>query len=258
MEKNGRHGNVKAITEDEYYTIIGDEQYSHDTYHLVRTNMMGQKIAHALMESGVPFDDVNMGWDADQKALYSILLKIRNPNTLPQVFREPEIIALMNAYPAEMFSTTDKKIWKYLKQYSQPYPFSIIKTISRKDIFGELGLWKTIRSDDPLSEANPEYRKKGSRRSKILNALRRGLQLHVRLVRISTIHGAKGGEATKVFLHDAITRDIAHVLDVPYNRPLVEAEANIFFTGATRTLESLFIVNTHNKYRYGMPRLEVE
>lgn len=253
--KSGRAGNLKKISESTYYEMIKNREFVSDTFHLVRTNHQGQKIAYGLMEAGIPFSGI-MGWDEELKALYSLFLKIRKPNQESQVFREPEITALLNAYPADMFRKSNQKIWKDLDQLTQPYMFSQIRNISRKDIFDEPELWKLIRSNDPLSEAEPQYRNAGSRRSKLINALHKGGQLPKEDVVVSTIHGVKGSERSTVFLHDRTRKDTE--FESIYNRTssYAQSEACVFYVGATRSRKSLYIVNNDCKYHYPFPSME--
>jgi len=252
---SGRAGNLKKISESTYYEMIKNREFVSDTFHLVRTNHQGQKIAYALMEAGIPFSGI-MGWDEELKALYSLFLKIRDPNPEEQVFSEQEVIALTSAYPTDMFYSSNAKIWKDLDELTQPYMFSQIRNISRKDIFNEPELWKLICSNDPLSEAEPQYRNEGSRRSKLINALHKGGQLSKEDVVVSTIHGVKGSERSTVFLHDRTRKDTE--FEAIYNRTssYAQSEACVFYVGATRSRKSLYIVNNDCKYHYPFPPTE--
>ncbi len=257
LTKNGKHGTLKLIPESDYYDMIKNRQFVSDTFHLVRTNHQGLKIGIALMEAGIPFSGI-MGWDNELKALYSLFLKIRSSALTEQKFSKSELYALLNAYPHEVFKADIKKIQDYLDELTEPYHFQQIKHIPRNDIYSEPELWKIIQSSDPLSEAEPLYCNPGSRRSKLMNALNNNAQLFTddHDVVVSTIHGVKGSERSTVFLHNNTRKDT--VFDTRFNRTSSHAksEACVFYVGATRSRQSLYIVNNKCKYHYPFPPTE--
>jgi superfamily I DNA/RNA helicase len=248
----GKTGIIKKITENQYYEMIQSRMYTTNTFHLTRTNHQGMKIAFALINAGIPFSGI-LGWDMEQKALYTALLKIRNPDYTSQFFSEAELAALLGAYPSNMFRLSNEKIWEEVKKISPPYPFSYLRKLSQKDIFGKRVLWSLIQSPDPLSEAEPRYSNEGSSRNKIMNALQKGGQLTKEDVVVSTIHGVKGSERTTVFLHNSIRKDTEY--DSLYERmsPKAQAEANVFYVGATRARQALYIVDNDSTYHYPLP-----
>lgn len=252
---NGKRGVVKKIPEAEYYDMIKRRDFVSDTFHLVRTNHEGMKIAYALMEAGIPFTGI-MGWDAEVTALYSLFLKIRNLQADDPIFTKDELTALLLAYPVDMFKTTNKKIWIYLDELTEPYTFSQIQHISRNNIFGKPKLWELIKSSDPLSEAEPHYRNPGNRRSKLINALSKGGQLFNKDVCVSTIHSVKGSERTTVFLHNRTRKDTEFDTIYAKDTSRAQTEANVAYVGATRARQNLYIVNNDCKYHYPFPAVE--
>lgn len=76
-------------------------------------------------------------------------------------------------------------------------------------------------------------------------ALSRGEKLEKPRIRLSTIHGSKGGEAEHVILlPDMARRTYDEMLDNP------EDEARVWYVGVTRTKNKLSIVKPENKLHY--------
>ena len=64
-------------------------------------------------------------------------------------------------------------------------------------------------------------------------------------INVSTIHAVKGGEADVVVMLLDITRSVNQNLD---NNP--DSEHRVFYVGATRAKEKLYVVNSHSKFSY--------
>lgn len=102
------------------------------------------------------------------------------------------------------------------------------------------GLTTDVIWHDALTRLTPEER------AYMLRALRRGEKMTRRpTVRLSTIHGAKGGEAK----HVVLLRDVAWRSYQEAER-LPDDEARVFYVGATRAMERLTIVAPQTRRSY--------
>jgi superfamily I DNA/RNA helicase len=88
-------------------------------------------------------------------------------------------------------------------------------------------------------------------RTYIVAALRRKEKItQTPRIRLSTIHGAKGGEADKVVLFlDVADRSYQYMKDGG-----IEDEARVFYVGATRARQELHIVRPKTRKFFSIPR----
>ena len=76
--------------------------------------------------------------------------------------------------------------------------------------------------------------------------LKRGYDLDKRAsIKLSTIHGAKGGESQNVVLFSDISKRI--IDEMSYNR---DDERRVFYVGMTRAKENLFVVPSTSQYEF--------
>ena len=76
--------------------------------------------------------------------------------------------------------------------------------------------------------------------------IRRGYDLNRKAnLRLSTIHGAKGGESQNVVLFTDISKRIVDEMAV--NR---DDERRVFYVGMTRAKENLFIIPSTSQYEF--------
>ncbi len=252
---SGSDGFVKRITQDSYNHAIS--AFRTNTLHLVRTNKQAIAVANALASAGIPFKGI-LGWEPFELNLFNAIIKVRKASTGQDIsLTKYELDAIIDAYPKEFFRY--KKTWLYDFTYKNPIiPFKSIHRISKKNIMGRRGLWEKINSELILSDLlYPFDNTTGLPYLKLAHALLKiNTEISSITVGVSTIHSAKGGEAQHIFLHDEITRKISKKLYNELDMSQIESEAQVFYVGATRSLQSLFIVESNTKYRYSLPIIE--
>ena len=261
------NGGLKRIMSRTYYDII--KNYAENTLHLVRINDMAKPIALALAASGIPFFGV-YGWTYSQVDFYNCLYKIRTGS--PDVtFTSTDLMFLVKNYPKDFFNTQKMNIEDHCEKHPEDILgiFDVGKYLVH-DLFGHAELFNRIRGGDPLDACLGTLGDvKNLTHMKISQALRHYNQWidldriddpsnEHRLVSIKTIHGAKGGQENNVFLHTGITRRMYNLIyrDYSYSVKSEAAraeEARIFFVGASRTKENLFIVQDDTKHQYILP-----
>lgn len=226
IETNGHEGVISHISHKQYQNhdcIKSNDEIS--TYHLVRSRYQAPAIAALLSSNGVLFSGLH-GWNGDLIKTFNVILKIRNGEPLIR----SDVVSLFHNYPLKYFHASSKF------DFSQE-----IKTMSDKqiaDIHG--GIVKTILFDLVKSDAPLGKSKKSLRQSMINGALTRytyPIKSSDIKTTLETIHGAKGGERDRVFLHTGITPKIKKGM-----RRNPKEEARVWFVGVTRTKNELFIV----------------
>lgn len=257
IETSGKPGLVEKIIESVYYERMGAPAFLSNTKHLVRTNQKGVTVAHALASAGVPFVGI-AGWKKKQIDFYNAIIKVRRAMAGESaVLSADELEEIIDAYPAKHFALKKTKLRERL-EHTKQFKFEDIKHWAMLDIYGKRALWHIIASDAVLSETLKEYQDPESlKHNKIIRALKKnGKQIDNITVAVSTIHSAKGSEAHHVFLHDSITRRIWTKL-YPHPDWVARAEeAQLFYVGASRALQFLFIVEGKGKYRYALSSIK--
>jgi superfamily I DNA/RNA helicase len=66
-------------------------------------------------------------------------------------------------------------------------------------------------------------------------------------IKVSTIHGAKGGEATNVVLF--LNQTANTIKGAKKSQPKQEEEFRVWYVGITRTMENLFLIKSKNKLK---------
>lgn len=255
IKTTDKPGVLKNVTETAYYERL--PAFRENTMHLVRINEMGVKIAGALEYAGIPFTGI-MGWGQSQINLFNVLLKVRKcinkeMNGETQ-FTPDEADMLINVYPKDCFARKKADLRKKLDK-NNALTFRQLSRWSPFNLFGKYSLWEKINSDAVLEDALEGYGDPESHKHvKIMHALmNQNTPITAPTVSVSTIHAAKGGEAQFIFLHDAITKKISEKLYSDMDPVIGETEANVFYVGATRAMQGLFIVKSNGKYFYDMP-----
>jgi superfamily I DNA/RNA helicase len=202
--------------------------------HLVRCNYQKYGVAMKLAEEGKPFvGNKALGWSEDDVRLFNIIRSYRTGTSLSGVAYK----ALLEVFPISYFNTRLSKS-TLIEQVSSPTFHAILETgdglISEK-------LDGVLKSKYPLSWLGED--KKLFQR-KIMGALQK-FPGHMTLDdarnrRLMTIHAAKGGEAQAAFLHTAIPPVVNKALMIPGAES--QAEARVWYVGATRPKEMLYIV----------------
>lgn len=255
IKTTDRPGILKNVTETAYYERL--PAFRENTMHLVRINEMGVKIAGALEYAGIPFTGI-MGWGQSQINLFNVLLKVRKcinkeMNGETQ-FTAEEADMLINVYPKDCFARKKADLRKKLDK-NNVLTFRQLSRWSPFNLFGKYSLWEKIASDAVLEDALEGYGEPDSHKhNKIIHALKNhNTPITAPTVSVSTIHAAKGGEAQFVFLYDAIIKKVSDKLYSDMDPVIGETEANVFYVGATRAMQGLFIVKSNGKYFYDMP-----
>lgn len=244
IKTTNKHGVLMNITKSKYYESIS--LFQKDTLHLVRTNNQGGTIAEILINSGIPFRGLS-GWSESQVHIYNAIVKIRGGLSGEPVILSPmEITNLIKIYPTRkgMFTKTKEDIINlrrgmYLDELRKYVTPLLLTQIESNNIFSGC-------LDGYGDETSSSHRK-------ITIALKLYGKLieQNRIVVLTTIHKAKGGEANFVFLHDELVRIISD--NIQDNFSAAEEEARVFYVGATRARQALYIVNSDSKYRYALP-----
>lgn len=256
IKTRNRIGVLRKITESAYYERL--PSFKEDTLHIVRINEMGVKIAQALAKAGIPFRGIS-GWGNEQINLYNAIIKVRKGIAGEEVqLSADELDMVIEIYPADNFAAQKTTLRKQFDT-KKTFNFNEVRAWASLDIYGKRKLWHKI-AGEVFEDALKAYRDPESlRHIKIIHALKNhGKVIDRPSVVLSTIHGAKGAEAKFVFLHDEITKKIAEQLYSEYRTDAIEAEANVFYVGATRAIQALFIVESNREYRYALPDAERE
>ncbi len=228
IETNGTDGIVEAINLKTYATHEGLEgTHRMRVFHLVRSRYQIPAIAHTLAEKGILFDGA-MGWDDNLFVFVNAVIGVRTEKPLTRV----EIAAVFKQYPLKYFNVQNKKDFE-----------DILKNMDNTQFAGldngliKPELYEIMKSPDPM----PAVKHKGDLKAKMINNV---LKRHTARIKttdirttISTIHGAKGDERDRVFLHTGITPTIKKGM-----RKNNAEEARVFYVGVTRTKNELFIV----------------
>lgn len=200
--------------------LVISESLESNVCFLLRTNYMCREIAKILDSKGVPFIGP-YGWTKKQFIFLDGLLKTRQG-------KEPNkeyIKYFIDSLPSSFFSLTKKEIKKRDE----------LNLSEVKKLMSSLDKDKILKN--PFDYFLPS--KKFS--NKVLERMERvlyGLKEVPNKIEISTIHGKKGGESDVIVLFTSITNKIVKNIE---ENP--DSENRVFFTGATRVKEKLFVVS---------------
>lgn len=249
-------GVLKTVSVQAYYERLPNFKTS--TFHLVRINEMGRSIARSLADAGIPFTGIS-GWGKKQILIYNAIIKIRkNLAGIETPITADELSAIVEIYPAKYFSKKKKEIRSKLTDVKLSIRFEHIEGLASTDMQGRRALWQDIKCDTVLENCLGTLKDKDDLgRIKILAALQKHReQITTVEVYVYTVHAAKGAEADYVFLHDSITRKIHKKLYTDFSEDAIQAEAQVFYVGATRARQALFIVQSGDTYSYALPDTE--
>ncbi|MCE5227084.1 MAG: ATP-dependent helicase, partial [Porphyromonadaceae bacterium] len=233
--------------------------------HLVRCNYQSQAVAMSLANSGKLFGGLH-GWTAAELNLAKAIINFRSgvPLTVN------DTLTLAENYPVKYFGSkhTEESISQAIKNY-----FNTSSSSSTLSAWSDTSMLTpkirdSLSSDDPTNLMN--------RNSKLFTAKIRGImdsRLKLNYIpknaegnypivqfdgkylpdrNLLTIHGAKGLEANAVFLHTAITPRIQKAIVIPGEESA--AEARVWYVGATRSRDTLYIVKDAGK-NYSLPEV---
>ncbi len=248
-------GVLSALSSAAYARVLPNFRKS--TYHLVRTNSQGLPVADLLAEAGIPFIGIG-GWGRSQISLHNAILKVRgNLRGSASGFTKAEVEVLLDSFPKEYFSDKKTRLKHQLEERAAgEVTFREMSSLARNNLLGRKELWAQFVSPFPLDNALGCLREvQDIGRIKILNALEKyGEPITIPDVVVSTVHGAKGGEKDYVFLHTGLPKVAYTSIYTDYNDEAIEQEAQVFYVGATRHRQALFVVDS-GRYRYDMPEM---
>ena len=249
---------VERIPFSEYETMLS-EMPDEDAFHLVRANYMGETMGKALQQAGVPFRNLRHGvrWTDRMYHLYNAAATLTDIlETSRDEFGEPDfealsladLQALLRPLPAAMFAGQKNQRKKRTLLDSE----NDTDRISIAEWFDVGELMALLEGPAPFAAMNPSGIGSESVRERLQEAwtLRDGTPIGDLTHRITTIHGSKGSEADTVFLYDGTTKRIQRDADK-------QAEARVWFVGATRARENLYVVSAPESNRQWLPEVGV-
>lgn len=234
---------VKEIQFGEYPRRAA-EHNDEEAYHLVRANYQKREIGDALIDAGVIFNGSGgYGWTPDMRLTYNAVSKLRSelesrgPVDWDRIepFEEEQ---LAQTLPASSLSARRGHVVHDVVSASSSIHRFIDADAVRADLLNGNPM-RAIISDhfDHAKEKKLLAQTWADRQGEPIEEIKHTL---------STIHGSKGQEATHVFLHDLTT---------PNTKPPAadQGEARVYFVGATRAEEHLWIVRHGSMSAAGLP-----
>jgi UvrD-like helicase C-terminal domain/UvrD/REP helicase N-terminal domain len=213
-----------------------------EEFHLIRCNYQAQAIALSLANEGKVFSGLkSVEWKDEEIDAANAIILIRQGKAVS--FNQMK--AILNLFPIKMLDIKDSKndyIHKLENNYTpQLQTGTGILNATILDIINSGDPTKGMLRDSVLFRAKIN----GIKKRKELITLK-----EVKNRAVLTIHGAKGLEATAVFLHTAITPRIQKALSIPGKES--RAEARVWYVGATRAKQVLYLVTDAGK-NYTLP-----
>lgn len=233
IQTRAEKGNIRQMNAANLDHYFANNIPKTDTFHLVRANYMGGQIAEKLACAGIPFSGISYySWTAAERNLFNAVQAIRTFRPL----KKPEFCAIVDRYPTRYTgapsSSSAKEEYKSKIESGERTP--TMSTFSQT-------LIESIKSKKPLELSNIKNK---LTMQKITGAMGRGWQAITKTdidrVKILTIHGSKGMQATTNFLHTGITGAINRSMMTQSGK---ENEAFVWYVGVTRTIDNLIFVN---------------
>lgn len=240
IRPGGHSGSIRWITHKQYMRCpeILEGHPNVEVFHLVRSNYQASAIASMLARYGILWKGLN-GWTQDEFDTFNAILEARTGKTQSRY----SIKTLVNNYPAKYFNLPGSKE-KMLEAIDQ------LETTQLPGIEGNIvkpELYDILQQSDPVTYM---INHSETKRDKIINALakyNKPLSFADVYTKLTTIHGSKGLEADRVFLHTGITPTIKKGMRIDR-----AAEARVYYVGITRTRQELYIVKDAG-YNYKLP-----
>lgn len=238
-ELTAKSGYANPIISMKYSDILP----THPTeLHIVRCNYHAGAIAMDLARTGRLFSGLG-GWTPEEITLANAILAIR----AGRIVTKDMIHSIVSAYPVKMFGKN--------KTVDDLNTFADAKYVP--ELATGTGIITPVVLD-AVSSTDPTLKMKSN--SKLLTAKINGVLNRISPImswepsnrKLLTIHGSKGLEADAVFLHTAITPRISKAIVIPGEESA--AEARVWYVGATRAKEVLYLVNDAGK-NYQLPEV---
>lgn len=246
--KSDKEGILKRINHKQAEQAIRD--YINDTLHLIRSNYQGVAISYLLADAGIIYTGLNP-WTDSEINLFNGIVQLRKMDSL----RKKELLEVLKRFPNIYFNfePTKKTVIESIEEdAAQKYSHVDINKIlqTQQTLLGPDTLYDVVKSIDPTAYMVNTGKLFKLKISRALGRYNQRIQIDDHTVKISTIHGAKGGEADTVFLHTAITSKIKKAMRTQQGR---QDEARIFFVGLTRTAQTCFVIKDKGSNNYNIP-----
>jgi len=233
--KHADYESIKKIRYDAKFPVYDDE------FHLVRCNYQALPVALKFANEGNVYGGL-YGWTEDELNAANAIIQTRQGKPLTFLYMK----ALLGLYPSKMIGVRGSKE-EYFEKLEKRYV---------PELQTGTGVL-SVQIIDYLRSPNPT--KGMTRDGKLFQAKMNGIKnrkepIFIREIdgrRILTIHGSKGLEAQAVFLHNAITPRIQDVL-LTHGKEK-QAEARVWYVGATRPKDILYIVMDAGCRNYQFP-----
>jgi len=242
---------VERISWMDYRRRVSQHQED-NCFHLVRFSHLTDEVAKVLRNNGVisregfnekksvPYENY---FDAVKSAMNiakKVEASVRDLSFFDLTLDEVEYLVYMA--PETVFSKNKNKILKTIETKE--------KTDTEFDlgeIFNQRAFVDVFANDNPFHMLNEKrFKKWYKHKSTMASAFENGEDLSKHISHdIATIHKSKGKDADIVFLLNASTATIKREGDST-------EEARVFFVGATRAAEKLYIVDTQEKHKFKM------
>ena len=255
---------VERLSFSEYRNEV-KRRKAEESLHLLRAGYMSDSPASALKSAGVPFSSPRGArWTEKMIDAYNGIVRVTNAAaasgndfggvtvkvdlsgmSLEEAYRAAEALRASNLRGTKKStvstledaldeeSDTGRGDLNMLKMFS---PGDIADNMDGQNPFGSTLLTKATNGLDRMESAYNE----------LDGALITEVNHEVR-----TIHAAKGKEAKNVYLFDGISPAVAEEHEGFSHRS--KAEARVFFVGATRAIDNLFVVDYPDKPKFKLP-----
>jgi superfamily I DNA/RNA helicase len=238
IETSQRRGVIKQLRYRDYlanFELLEGIQ-GNTAFHLVRSNYQAYAIALRMAENGILWNGLYEWSKTELSALNAILLA-RNAQRL----EKEHIEALVDNYPAKYFNFEGTK---------QALKATIDKTRTSdyQHKFMTPQLYQILKSPDPAAYMYNPGKLKAAKINNALVRYSRPLSRDDIYTTLTTIHGSKGLEAEKVFLHTGITQTIQKSKRID-----PAAEARVFYVGISRARNELYVVKDKGSNNYKLP-----
>ncbi len=211
-------------------------------FHLVRTNYQGVAIAKILAEMGTPYGGI-CGWTHDEIQLFHALAKIKEGRT-PSVTEYKKLIDHVKKTDLQ-YKGTKEDLKSFFETNTQ-------QVNALNNWYLSAGFVQAVRAGNPGERlTNADSMLKNKINGMLKNNVAAIDESRINRIQILTIHGAKGLEATHVFLHAAVPPIIKQSTLTTEGRA---NEAYVFYVAITRTMKNLIVVSYPGK-NYPIPRM---
>lgn len=232
-------GKILQINNANLDNFLLNHPHKLDTFHLVRTNYIGGQVAEKLAAAGIPFSGIKQySWTSAERTFFNAIRAIQTFRPL----KKSEYCSILDRYPARLTGAPNSltELTRFKEKIEKGEVIPTMKNF-------EQVLIESIKSENPLRLSNVKNK---FTISKLEGAFRRDIpeitREDIERVKVLTIHGAKGMQATTNFLHTGITGAVNRAMLTKKGK---ENEAYVWYVGVTRTVNNLvFVTYPGNQY----------